>query len=66
VPGGDGCDKSLDHWFTDSILRIKIPEFGGSSAGLKLKDLPPACAAVLNAPASPGSAATEERVEPRK
>jgi len=66
VPGGDGCDKSLDHWFTDSILRIKIPEFGGSSAGLKLKDLPPACAAVLNAPASPGSAATEERAEPRK
>ena len=60
VPGGDGCDKSLDHWFADSILRIKIPEFGGSSAGLKLKDLPPACIAVLNAPASPASAATEE------
>jgi hypothetical protein len=56
VPGGDGCDKSLDHWFTDSILRIKIPEFGGSSAGLKLKDLPPACIAVLSAPASPASA----------
>jgi penicillin-insensitive murein DD-endopeptidase len=66
VPGGDGCDKSLDHWFTDSILRIKIPDFGGSSAGLKLKDLPPACAVVLNAPASPGSAATEERAQPRR
>jgi penicillin-insensitive murein DD-endopeptidase len=65
VPGGDGCDKSLDHWFVDWILRLKIPEFGGSSAGLKLKDLPPACAAVLNAPASPASAATGERSEPR-
>jgi penicillin-insensitive murein DD-endopeptidase len=65
VPGGDGCDKSLDHWFADWILRLKIPEFGGSSRGLKLKDLPPMCATVLNAPASPASAATEERSEPR-
>jgi penicillin-insensitive murein endopeptidase len=66
VPGGDGCDKSLDHWFADSILRIKIPEFGGSSAGLKLKDLPRACIAVLNAAASPASAAIGERSEPRR
>jgi murein endopeptidase len=65
VPGGDGCDKSLDHWFTDAILRIKIPEFGGSSRGLKLKDLPSACAAVLNAPANPASAGTQERPQPR-
>jgi penicillin-insensitive murein DD-endopeptidase len=65
VPGGDGCDKSLDHWFADWILRLKIPEFGGSAAGLKLKDLPKACAAVLDAPASPASAATEERSERR-
>jgi penicillin-insensitive murein DD-endopeptidase len=64
VPGGDGCDKSLDHWFADWILRLKIPEFGGSSRGLKLKDLPPACTAVLNAPASPAGA-TEGRSEPR-
>ena len=65
VPSGDGCDKSLDHWFADSILRIKIPEFGGSSASLKLKDLPPACIAVLNAPANSASAATEEHLGPR-
>jgi penicillin-insensitive murein DD-endopeptidase len=65
VPGGDGCDKSLDHWFADWILRLKIPEFGGSSRGLKLKDLPRSCTAVLNAPASPASAATKERFEPR-
>jgi len=66
VPGGDGCDKSLDHWFADSILRLKIPEFGGSSRGLKLKDLPLACTAVLNAPASPTSAAMEERSGSRR
>src|SRR5438874_830098 len=66
VPGGDGCDKSLDHWFTDWILRLKIPEFGGSSRGLKLKDLPSACAAVVNAPARPASAAMDERSEPRR
>jgi len=65
VPGGDGCDKSLDHWFADWILRLKIPEFGGSSRGLKLKDLPAACTAVLDAPASPASAATQERSERR-
>jgi penicillin-insensitive murein endopeptidase len=66
VPGGDGCDKSLDHWFADWILRLKIPEFGGSSRGLKLKDLPAACAAVLNAPTSPASAAMEDRSEQRR
>jgi penicillin-insensitive murein DD-endopeptidase len=65
VPDGDGCDKSLDHWFAGWILRLKIPEFGGSSRGLKLKDLPPACAVVLNALASPAGAATEERSGPR-
>ena len=64
VPAGDGCDKSLIYWFADWILRLKIPEVG-SSKGLMLKDLPPACAAVLNAPASPSSAATDERSEPR-
>ena len=52
VPSGDGCDKSLSSWFADWILRLKIPENSGSAKGLKLKDLPPACAAVLNAPAT--------------
>jgi len=56
VPSGDGCDKSLNHWFADWILRLKIPDNSGSAKGLKLKDLPPACAAVLNAPAGPTSA----------
>ena len=67
VPAGNGCDKSLNHWFVDWILRLKIPDASPSPSakGLTLKDLPPACAAVLNAPASPGSAATDERSEPR-
>src|SRR5215468_10170577 len=56
VPSGDGCDKSLRSWFADWILRLKIPENSGSAKSLKLKDLPPACATVLNAPASPPSA----------
>jgi penicillin-insensitive murein endopeptidase len=66
VPNGDGCDKSLDHWFADWILHLKIPEFGGSSRGLKLKDLPPACAAVLNAPANRANTAMKERSEPQR
>jgi penicillin-insensitive murein endopeptidase len=64
VPGGDGCDKSLDHWFADWILRLKIPEFGGSSRNLKLKDLPRACVAVLNAPPNPVDAAMKQRSQP--
>ena len=64
VPEGDGCDKSLGRWFADWILRLKIPEIS-SSAGLKLKDLPPACADVLNAPARPRTSATDKEPKPR-
>lgn len=64
VPEGDGCDKSIGHWFADWILRLKIPDVS-SSAGLKLKDLPPACADVLNAPANSGSSARNKQSEPR-
>jgi len=60
VPSGDGCDKSLNHWFADWILRLKIPDISPSAQGLKLKDLPPACATVLNAPARPAGAATDQ------
>jgi penicillin-insensitive murein endopeptidase len=60
VPPGDGCDKSLNNWFADWILRLKIPDISSSAKGLRLKDLPPACAAVLNAPASPGGTTTNE------
>jgi len=61
VPSGDGCDKSLNYWFAEWILRLKIPDSSGSAKGLRIKDLPPACAAVLNAPASLGSAEMNER-----
>jgi penicillin-insensitive murein endopeptidase len=64
VPQGDGCDKSIGRWFADWILRLKIPEIS-SSAGLKLKDLPPACADVLNAPAKSRSSATDKESESR-
>jgi penicillin-insensitive murein endopeptidase len=51
VPAGDGCDKSLNHWFSARMLRpikVKPPD---PSKGLRLKDLPAACKAVLEAPA---------------
>jgi penicillin-insensitive murein DD-endopeptidase len=60
VPPGDGCDKSLNYWFADWILRLKIPDISWSAKGLRLKDLPPSCAAVLNAPASPDGTTTNE------
>src|SRR6476469_9792689 len=65
VPSGDGCDKSLTSWFADWILRLRIPENSGSAKGLKLKDLPPACNAVLNAPADPTGAHTRELLQAR-
>jgi penicillin-insensitive murein DD-endopeptidase len=65
VPAGDGCDKSLSSWFADWILRLKIPDISSSAKGLKLKDLPPACTAVLNAPANPANAAAGEQPESR-
>jgi penicillin-insensitive murein endopeptidase len=45
-PQGDGCDKSLDWWFTDEALHPKpVPP----SKPVTLAQLPPACRAVLNA-----------------
>jgi penicillin-insensitive murein endopeptidase len=65
VPAGDGCDKSLKSWFADWILRLKIPDISWSANRLRLKDLPPACAAVLNAPANPTNGAAGEQPESR-
>jgi penicillin-insensitive murein DD-endopeptidase len=65
VPAGDGCDKSLKSWFADWILRLKIPDISPSAKGLKLKDLPPACNAVLNAPAKPANGTQGEQPESR-
>lgn len=43
-PRGDGCDASLDWWFTDEALH---PKPGKPRPHLKLADLPAACRAVL-------------------
>lgn len=39
-PPGDGCDASLDWWFTDEALN---PKPGKPRPPLKMADMPPAC-----------------------
>lgn len=47
VPPGDGCDASLDWWFSDEALH---PKPGGPpKPPLKMADLPAQCATVLDA-----------------
>jgi len=46
TPEGDGCDASLDWWFTQEALH---PKPALPPAPLTLAKLPPACVAVLNA-----------------
>jgi penicillin-insensitive murein DD-endopeptidase len=56
VPGGDGCsDKELAYWFSDKVLHPK-PKIGPPPRPLRMADLPPACTAVLAAPANPKAA----------
>jgi penicillin-insensitive murein endopeptidase len=52
VPGGDGCGKSLDYWFTDRVLHPHITAPKHPPRALTLADLPPACKNVINAPAN--------------
>jgi penicillin-insensitive murein DD-endopeptidase len=47
-PPGDGCGKELDWWFTEEALHPP-PSLPGKP--LRLANLPPACAAVVAAPA---------------
>jgi penicillin-insensitive murein endopeptidase len=55
-PAGEGCDKSLDWWFTEEPWRpAKGPEKPKARDVMRLADLPAACRSVLNAP-SPASA----------
>jgi penicillin-insensitive murein DD-endopeptidase len=52
VPENDGCDKSLDHWFSDKILHPKPSSTPAKpKPELTMADLPPACKSVLDAPA---------------
>lgn len=46
VPAGDGCDASLDWWFTEEAMNPK-PD-GVPKPPLRLADLPKQCAAVLD------------------
>ncbi len=57
VPGGDGCGKELDYWFSDKVLHPKITEPKKPPKGLTLADLPAACKTVLDAPANAKAAA---------
>src|SRR5262247_4140477 len=53
VPGGDGCGKDLDWWFTDAVLHPKPAPPPTTPPKPKpqitLNDLPPACRQVLHA-----------------
>lgn len=46
-PGGDGCGKELDWWFTDAALN---PKPGKPRPPLTMASLPAECRAVLKAP----------------
>ena len=47
-PPGDGCGRELDWWFTEEALH---PPPSPPRKPLRLADLPPACAALVSAPA---------------
>ena len=46
VPAGDGCDKSLEWWFTEEALH---PKPGPPKPPLRMADLPTQCKTVLDA-----------------
>jgi len=56
VPPGEGCGKELDWWFRDAVIHPKPPPPPDPTKPVKprpqttMKDLPPACRAVLDAP----------------
>ena len=51
VPGEAGCGKELDFWFSDKVLHPQKSTKPSKPHPLMLADLPPACKAVLDAPA---------------
>jgi penicillin-insensitive murein endopeptidase len=51
VPGGDGCGKELDWWFSDAVLHPKPPKRPPKpKPPIRMADLPAACRQVLMAP----------------
>jgi penicillin-insensitive murein DD-endopeptidase len=47
VPPGDGCDKSLDWWFTDEVLNPRVDPNAKPKSPLTLAQMPPACRQVV-------------------
>ena len=54
VPAEEGCGKELDWWFSEPVLHPKPST--GPGRELTLASLPPACRAVLDAPAAGNTA----------
>ena len=48
-PAGDGCDRTLEWWFTEEALNPPPPDPADRPPELTLADLPGACRAVLEA-----------------
>jgi penicillin-insensitive murein DD-endopeptidase len=47
VPPGDGCDKSLDWWFTDEALHPRVDPSAKPKPPLTLAQMPAACREVV-------------------
>ena len=47
VPPGDGCDKSLNWWFTDEVLHPRVDPNAKPKPPLTLAQMPPACRQVV-------------------
>jgi penicillin-insensitive murein DD-endopeptidase len=51
VPGGDGCGKELDWWFSDAVLHPKPPKVPPKPRPpMTLADLPDACRQIVRLP----------------
>ncbi len=51
LPGGDGCGKELDEWFTDAVLHPKPPKVPPKPRPpLTLAQLPDACRQIVRMP----------------
>ena len=48
-PPGDGCDKTLDWWFTDAVLHPKPNPNAKKPKPISMVQMPPACRALPNA-----------------
>jgi penicillin-insensitive murein DD-endopeptidase len=56
IPGGEGCDASLDHWFSEGILHPRPNPNARPKPPIAMADMPAACRAVAAAPGRSASA----------